>query len=77
MKDEYHKNFININFYGMQSKVQNPMSSPDWKFKPNQTFCVNPEIEDLRKIHEQKKNLRNNTTERAQPKQKEVSPMMR
>jgi hypothetical protein len=28
MKDDYYKNFININFYGMQSKVVNPMTSP-------------------------------------------------
>ena len=33
MKDDYYKNFININFYGMQSKVVNPMTSPQWLAK--------------------------------------------
>jgi hypothetical protein len=31
MKDEYRKNFIDINFYGMQSKVHNPMANPEWR----------------------------------------------
>jgi len=25
-KDEYRRNFVDINFYGMQSKVSNPMN---------------------------------------------------
>ena len=28
LKDEFKKNFVEINFYGMQTKVKNPMSSP-------------------------------------------------
>jgi hypothetical protein len=31
MKDEYNKNFVDINFYGMQTKIQNPMSHPEWR----------------------------------------------
>ena len=31
MKDDFRKNFVDINFYGMQSKVPNPMSNPDWR----------------------------------------------
>lgn len=31
MKDEYRRQFVDISFYGMQSKVNNPMTSPDWK----------------------------------------------
>ena len=30
-KAEYRKQFIDINFYGMQSKVQNPMNKVEWK----------------------------------------------
>ena len=31
MKDEYRRQFVDVNFYGMQTKVKNPMSSPEWK----------------------------------------------
>ena len=31
MKDEFKKNFVDINFYGLQTKVQNPMHSPEWR----------------------------------------------
>jgi len=52
MKYEYRKNFVDINFYGMQSKVQNPMSNPEWR----DTFPKeNAEKENnLRKLEEAK-----------------------
>jgi len=31
MKAENRRHFVDVNFYGMQTKVANPMSSPDWK----------------------------------------------
>jgi hypothetical protein len=31
MKAEYRRHFVDVNFYGMQTKVSNPMSSPEWK----------------------------------------------
>lgn len=56
MKDEYKKNFVDINFYGMQSKVKNPMSSPEWR----DTFpAQNAEREkNLKKLEEAKKALK-------------------
>jgi len=30
-KDEYKRQFVDINFYGMQTRTSNPMYSPDWK----------------------------------------------
>lgn len=49
MKDDYYKNFININFYGMQSKVVNPMSSPKWLLKAKD-LSVEADKEKLKKI---------------------------
>lgn len=37
MKDSYKKSFIDINFYGMQSKVKNPMHDIKWAWKDNKT----------------------------------------
>ena len=31
LKDEYRRQFVDINFYGMQTRTSNPMHSPDWK----------------------------------------------
>lgn len=31
-QEEFNRHFVNINFYGMQTKVKNPMNSPKWKF---------------------------------------------
>ena len=30
-KDEFRRQFVDINFYGMQSKVKNPMSDINWR----------------------------------------------
>lgn len=43
LKDEFRKNFVDINFYGMQTKVQNPMSSPNWTYSPTQSMNADPE----------------------------------
>ena len=33
MKSEHLRHLVNTNFYGLQSKIKNPMSSPDWKLQ--------------------------------------------
>ena len=33
MKDTYKKQFVDINFYGMQSKIKNPMNNLKWKYQ--------------------------------------------
>ena len=58
MKEDYYKNFISINFYGMQSKVKNPMNSPQWKYKPAEPFSINPEVEALSKLKALKTSMR-------------------
>ncbi len=30
-REEYRRQFVDINFYGLQSKIKNPMTSPNWK----------------------------------------------
>jgi hypothetical protein len=37
LKDEYNRQFVDINFYGLQSKIQNPMNSPNWKETTNKS----------------------------------------
>ena len=39
-KAEFRRQFVDINFYGMQSKVKNPMSDPNWReaFKKRQSM---------------------------------------
>ena len=75
MKYEYRKNFVDINFYGMQSKVQNPMSNPEWR----DTFPKeNAEKENnLRKLEEAKTQLKKQKLENLLPtRQTERSPEM-
>ncbi len=47
LKDDFMKNFVNINFYGMQSNVKNPMNSPGWKFSPSQSLNIESETRKL------------------------------
>ena len=62
MKDEYKKNFIDINFYGYQSKIPNPMSSPTWRFKGKESLNVDAENEALRKLAEERQRLAKTAT---------------
>jgi len=49
-KAEYQRQFVDINFYGMQSKIQNPMNSPNWT-KVVRTQTADEQYNDqLRKI---------------------------
>ena len=68
MKDDYRKNFVDINFYGMQSKVQNPMSNPEWR----DTFPIkNAEREkNLQKLEDAAKQLKQQKLENLLPQQK-------
>ena len=56
MKDEYKKNFVDINFYGMQTKVQNPMSNPEWR----ESFTKNNAEKEMniKKLNDAKKMLK-------------------
>ena len=65
MKYENNKNFVDINFYGMQSKVKNPMSSPEWR----ENFAAqNAEREfNMKKLEEAKKKLKDQKIENLLP----------
>jgi hypothetical protein len=54
-KAEYQRQFVDINFYGMQSKIQNPMSSPNWT-KAVRTQTAEEQYKDqIRKIKDKQR----------------------
>lgn len=67
MKAKYRKNFVDINFYGMQSKIQNPMANPEWR----DTYPIqNAERErKLKALEEEKKKLKLSKVEHLLPAQ--------
>lgn len=74
MKDEYRRQFVDVNFYGYQSKVQNPMSSVSWRFKQNKDeFNVDAENEALRNLAAQKQRLAKTTANFFTPKKEDLS----
>lgn len=56
MKAEYRRQFIDVNFYGMQSAVKNPMTDPNWRFNPEE-FNTDKETEALKQLELKKKAL--------------------